>query len=72
MTELDVVVLTRDAPAAGLRSGDLGTVVHCYPDGGCEVEFITGGGDTVAVLTLESSDVRPLGENELLHARAVG
>lgn len=41
-----------------------------YPDGGAyEVEFITGDGMTVAVLTLEKSDVRSLADGEILHAR---
>ena len=67
--ELDTVVLTHDLPSAHLRSGDIGAIVHRYAPGGYEVEFVTGGGDTVAVLTLSDVDVRPLAAGEILHAR---
>ncbi len=68
--ELEAIVLTRDIPEHGLRRGDIGAVVHCYKDGvAFEVEFVTGKGDTVAVITLESKEVRPMYPNEILHAR---
>lgn len=70
--ELDTIVLTRDIPEHGLRRGDIGAVVHCYKDGvAFEVEFVTGKGDTVAVITLELKDVRPMHPNEILHAREI-
>ena len=70
MRELDPVVLTRDVPEHGLKKGDVGAVVHCYPDRATvEVEFVTAGGKTVAVLTLTRGDVRPLESAEILHAR---
>lgn len=68
--ELDSVVLTRDVPESGLAEGDVGTVVHRY--GGrerYEVEFVTGGGRTVAVLTLDAADLRPLEDHDILHVR---
>jgi hypothetical protein len=44
--------------------------VHIYGDGkAVEVEFVTGSGATVAVETLSVDDVRPLGREEILHAR---
>jgi hypothetical protein len=56
----------------GLSRGDIGAVVFCYKDGaGFEVEFVTGKGETVAVITLEPKDVRPMHPNELLHAREI-
>ncbi|HEX8282538.1 MAG TPA: DUF4926 domain-containing protein [Pyrinomonadaceae bacterium] len=68
--ELDTVVLTRDLDESGLKSGDIGAVVHCYQDGGAfEVEFVTAEGKTVAVLTLNAQDVRPPGERDILHVR---
>lgn len=68
--ELDPVVLMRDVPEHGLKKGDVGAVVHCYPDDATvEVEFVTAGGKTVAVLTLTRVDVRPLQSAEILHAR---
>lgn len=70
VNELDLAVLTRDVAEHGLRQGDVGTVVHRYADGRAfEVEFVTAGGTTVAVLTLEQRDVRALGGGEILHAR---
>jgi hypothetical protein len=68
--ELDTVVLTRDVPEHGLRRGDLGAVVHVYRGGNAfEIEFVTAEGRTVAVLTLEAADVRPMSNKEILHAR---
>jgi hypothetical protein len=37
---LDTVVLDRDLPDLGLRSGDLGAVVQVYKEDGIEVEFV--------------------------------
>ena len=68
--ELDVVVLTAAIPEEGLEPGDVGTVVHAYPDGQAfEVEFMTVDGNTVAVATVETSHVRPVGDREITHAR---
>lgn len=69
LEEFETVVLTHDLPDGQLRRGDIGAVVHRYAHDGYEVEFVTGGGDTVAVLTLSDADVRPLGAGEILHAR---
>ena len=70
--ELDTVVLRRDHAQYGLRKGDIGAVVHCYPDALMyEVEFVTADGRTVALATLGADDIRPMDENEILHARAV-
>ena len=70
LNELDSVVLTTDLPDEGLCAGDLGAVVHVY-DGGkaYEVEFVTLGGDTVAVATLDAGQVRPIRPDEMAHAR---
>jgi len=38
---------------------------------GYEVEFTTLSGDTVAVVSLDASDVRPVEAREIIHARAV-
>ena len=68
--ELDTVILTRDMPDHGLKQGDVGAVVHCYPGGKAfEVEFVTGEGRTAAVLTLTGPDIRPMRKDEILHAR---
>lgn len=68
--ELDLIVLTRDIAEHRLQKGDIGTVVHLYTSGGaCEVEFVNARGDTVALLTLEAKDIRPLQGWEILHVR---
>jgi hypothetical protein len=68
--EHERVVLTRSFPAAGLETGDVGTVVHVYPDGlAYEVEFTTLDGRTAVVLTVERADVRPVGPLDITHVR---
>ena len=68
--ELDRVVLTTHLPSLGLEAGDIGTVVLVHEGGkGFEVEFVTLGGDTLAVTTLTADDVRPVDKNEIAHAR---
>jgi hypothetical protein len=68
--ELDTVVLLRDIEEQGLEQGDIGAVVHRYANADAyEVEFVTGKGDTVAVLTLDPDDIRPMDRREILHAR---
>jgi len=55
------VVLTARLPEEGLEPGDVGTVVHVYRDGEAyEVEFVALDEHTVAVVTLEASQVRPV------------
>jgi hypothetical protein len=70
--ELDTVVLTEDLPTHGLKRGDLGTVVLLHRAGGYEVEFVSLDGETLAVASLASAQVRPIGPREIAQARAVG
>jgi hypothetical protein len=68
--EHERVVLAATVPSEGLVAGDVGTVVHVYRDGQAfEVEFTTLEGKTAAVVTLEASQVRPVGKREITHAR---
>ena len=68
--EHERAVLKTPLPAEGLEVGDVGTVVHVYRDGAAyEVEFVTLDGCTAAVVTLESSQVRPVRPREITHAR---
>lgn len=70
--EMDLVVLKRDLPAERLAAGDVGTVVLVHRQGaGYEVEFTALSGDTVAVVTLDASDVRPVAAREMVAARVV-
>lgn len=72
IAELDRVALARDLPEAELKAGAVGTVVHVYRDGEAyEVEFVTFGGESVGVFTVERDAVRELGKGELPHARAL-
>lgn len=65
------VVLDTDVAEHGLRRGDMGTVVHVYPNGGIEVEFFTASGKTRAVVTLRQDAVRMAADNELVAVRAL-
>ena len=65
----DTVVLTKDLPTYGLRSGDLGAVVEVYEPDGLEVEFVTASGKTGALATVRIGDVRRVAENDLVAVR---
>jgi hypothetical protein len=70
--ELENVVLTTNLPEHGLESGDIGTVVLVHRDGkGYEVEFVALDGETVAVVSVLASQVRPVAHHEIAHARPV-
>jgi hypothetical protein len=70
--EHDRVVLTTAIPDEGLEAGDIGAVVHIYPQQQAyEVEFVTLTGQTAAVITLPADHVRPVGSAEIPHARAL-
>lgn len=68
--ELDTVVLRHDIPEHGLRTGDVGAVVEVYGEQGIEVEFVQASGQTKALLTLKSSDVRAVAANDILAVRS--
>jgi len=68
--EHDCVVLTANLPEEKLEAGDVGTVVHIHKDGvAYELEFVTLAGDTIAVATVEASQVRPVGNRDVNHVR---
>jgi len=70
--EHDRVVLTKEVPAEGLKSGDVGTVVHVHKkDRAFEVEFVALDGETLAIATLAASEIRPVHRKEITHARAL-
>ena len=65
------LVLSRYLPEHGLKRG-VGAVLHYYEsEEAVEVEFITGEGKTVAVITLKMKDLRLMRDKEILHARKV-
>lgn len=68
--EHDCIVLTQGFPNEGLKAGDVGTVVHIYRGGEAyEVEFVTLTGQTVAVATVRSTRLQPVGRQDIAHAR---
>jgi hypothetical protein len=67
----DTVALTVDLPDYGLCRDDLGTVVLTHGGKGFEVEFMTLDGQTMAVVSLTTDQVRPIRRREIAHARAV-
>ncbi len=72
ISELDAVALTANLPAHGLLSGDVGAVVLVHRDGAAfEVEFVGYDGHTVALLTLEKTQIRALHATDIPHARSL-
>jgi hypothetical protein len=72
MKEHDRVVLKFDIREYGLKIGDVGTIVHIYDQGKAyEIEFVSLNGETIAVVTIEAGQIRPVREREITHARAV-
>jgi hypothetical protein len=66
--ERDPVALVSDLPAHGLLAGDVGTAVLVHGGGETyEVEFVGCDGHTVALLTLEPAQVRPLSTRDIPH-----
>ena len=61
LSEHDVVALTQDLAAQGLRRGDVGAIVHRYQDGRTyEVEFVDERGKTKCVATVPEAMVLKL------------
>jgi hypothetical protein len=69
---LDTVVLLRDLPRHGLKSGDMGAVVEVYPPDALEVEFVVASGRTRPLLTLKVCDVRAIRGSDMPAVRSVG
>lgn len=52
--------------------GDVGTVVHIYPNGAAyELEFFALDGRTLDVITVEAEQVRAVKRNDVLHVREI-
>jgi hypothetical protein len=68
---LDTVVLDRDLPEQGLRRGDLGAIVDAYPPDGFEIEFVLASGRTKALVALTASDIRAVGDQDLVAVRDI-
>ena len=58
--EHEHIVLIDDLPDDNLKAGEVGTVVHIYPQHSAyEVEFFSPAGNTIAVATVERTQARP-------------
>jgi Domain of unknown function (DUF4926) len=70
--ELDLVALRESIPDQGLKAGDVGTVVFVHQKGEAfEVEFINADGETFAIATLGSSQVRRALKKEIAQTRLI-
>lgn len=70
MKEPQEVVLNVDLPEYGFVQGDVGTIALVHGEhAGYEVEFMTLSGETIAVVTLLPSQIRPIAPQEIAHVR---
>jgi len=70
--EHESIVLTVNLPSSGLEVGDIGVVIHIHQNGKAfEVEFLTFDGDTIAIETLEQTQIRPIQAREIPHVREI-
>ena len=72
------VALTRDIPEHNLYKGDVAVVVEHLPgttasggEDGYALEVFNAIGETIAVIMVPASSVKPLTENEILQIRAL-
>jgi hypothetical protein len=68
------VILAKDLPEEGLVTGDMGTIVEHHPatkhyPEGYEVEFFSGNGETIAVVSVPASALRVATSKDILHVR---
>ena len=65
-------MLTKNLPEEVLEAGDVGLVVHIHHAGAAyEVEFITLTGQTVSVATVLPTQLRPVNQRDISHARSL-
>ena len=68
---LDTIVLLKDLPENNLCRGDIGAIVEMYSPDGIEVEFVTGTGQTQALVTLKTKEVRLVSGSDILAVRSL-
>ena len=64
-----LIACTALAEGASLRPGDLGAVVELYENDGVEVEFVRPSGETKALVTLKTADLRYVSDGDILAVR---
>lgn len=68
--DLDMVALSKPLPEHGLVPGDVGTVVMVHQGGKAfTVEFMSFTGKTLAIVTVEATDLRRVRDEEVAHVR---
>lgn len=72
------VALAKDLPAHGLQKGDVAVIVEHLPatvssggEEGYALEVFNAVGETIAVVMVPASAVKPLSEDEILHVRSL-
>lgn len=69
------VVLLTDIPEKKLKKGDVATIVEYHhsesSEDGYTLEVFNALGDTIAVVTVQESDIANLGENEIFNVRSL-
>lgn len=71
----DKIILTRDIPKENLKNGDLGSVIFSYYYDGQKnymAEFVSLTGETIAILSLATCDVRKASDTDLKKASEAG
>ncbi len=68
------VILVEDLLDENLIAGDMGTIVEHHPatknyPEGYEVEFFSGSGETLAVVSVPASALRAVTSKDILHVR---
>jgi hypothetical protein len=67
------VTLSQDYPEYHLKQGDIATIVEHHPikhgEDGYSLEVFNAIGETIAVMTVAESKIKPLGAHEVLHVR---
>ena len=68
--ENDTIILKSDIPNKGLQAGDIGTIALVHETGdGYEVEFVNLDGETIAIVSLTSNEMRPTSKKDIPHVR---
>ena len=72
LQEHDLIVLTEDLTGTKFKAGDVGTIVYLSDDSPYyEVEFISSEGETIDIVTVPASQVRPVKSMDVMLGRAL-
>ena len=69
------VTLSKDIPDKKLKKGDVASIVEHHPgsngEDGYSLELFNTLGDTIAVITVSASAIKPLNEYEIFNVRSL-